>query len=77
MTARSDIRDNIRIVRQERNQKMNELMKEYDTTIYKPSIQALQDECEKLGHIPGALHNNGLSNVGYFCRTCEKMIFNQ
>jgi hypothetical protein len=53
-----------------RREKLHEAMDEYDTTIYIPAVKALQERCEKLGHVRGKLHDNGLGWTWYYCNQC-------
>jgi len=54
--------------RQQRNQ---ELMGEYDRTVYRPAMLALQRECAAgEGHSAGNLHNNGLGWSWFYCSKC-------
>jgi hypothetical protein len=59
-------------LRRQRSQKMKELMREYDKSVYYPEIQKLQQEClESGGHIRGKFHNNGIGWTWYYCTRCD------
>lgn len=55
--------------RMKRNQ---ELMDEYDRTVYYPAKLALQKECEESerGHHGGKYHDNGLGWSWFYCQSC-------
>lgn len=54
----------------ERGDKMQELMEEYDKTVYYPALEALRKECEAAGHVRGKYHDNGLGWDWYWCNNC-------
>lgn len=54
----------------ERGDKMQELMEEYDKTVYYPALKALREECEATGHVRGNFHDNGLGWCWYWCNQC-------
>lgn len=58
------------LLQKARRDKMNELMSEYDKTVYYPALEALREECEKRGHIRGKFHDNGLGWCWYWCSNC-------
>lgn len=53
-----------------RSKKMQELMAEYDTTIYYPAKRALVEECGKVGHYGGKYHDNGFGWSWFYCAGC-------
>ena len=54
-----------------RVKKNQELMGEYDRTVYYPAILALQKECEEgEGHSGGRYHDNGLGWSWFYCQSC-------
>lgn len=53
-----------------RHDKNAELMEEYDRTIYLPARKQLVEECFKLGHSGGKLHNNGFGWTWFYCNSC-------
>lgn len=57
-------------IKADRRVMMNKLMQEYDETIYYPAIKALQEECEKQGHVRGKMYNNSLGRTWYDCENC-------
>jgi len=69
MTEESIWRRNRRLEKQ-RSDRMQELMAEYDETVYYPALKALQEECEAKGHTPGRFHDNGLGWCWTWCHSC-------
>lgn len=53
-----------------RSKKMQELMKEYDETVYYPAKKALVRECFLEGHGNGKFHDNGLGWTWMYCGKC-------
>lgn len=62
-------RDHGRIMR-ERMDKNREVMEEYDRTVYRPAMKALRERCERIGHIRGKFHDNGLGWSWFYCNQC-------
>lgn len=62
----------VRLIDRERSKKMQELMQEYDKTVYYPAKLALQKECEESerGHHGGKYHDNGLGWHWFYCNSC-------
>ena len=64
------------VIEEARRKKANELLKEYDETVYKPALAALkvQEEqaCAKGGHIPAVngWHDNGCGYRWLECNRC-------
>lgn len=59
------------MIDRERSRKMQELMEEYDKTVYYPQKLALQKECEEtVGHSGGKYHDNGLGWHWFYCNAC-------
>ena len=54
----------------ERQRKMQELMDEYDRTVYYPAKKQLYQDCYKEGHSGGKFHDNGLGWVWFYCGKC-------
>lgn len=55
----------------DRRKKTQELMEEYDRTVYYPAKKALQEECEKgPGHHGNNYHDNGLGWHWFYCQSC-------
>jgi len=50
--------------------KNRELTREYDETVYNPRIKELIEEREKIGHIKGNFHDNGVGWTWWYCSTC-------
>ena len=55
-----------------RVKKNQELMDEYDRTVYYPAKLALQRECAKSerGHHGGKYHDNGFGWSWFYCQSC-------
>ena len=51
--------------------KERELMEQYDNEVYYPELKKLREDCEKIGHIKGRYHNNGLGWEWYYCECCD------
>lgn len=49
---------------------MQELMAEYDRTVYYPARQQLVEECAVEGHTKGKFHDNGLGWTWWWCGRC-------
>jgi hypothetical protein len=49
---------------------MQELMAEYDKTVYYPAKNALIKECGKIGHYNGKYHENGFGWSWFYCHGC-------
>lgn len=60
----TDISKRIHELRRLRREKVNELMNEFDQTVYIPTLKNIIKDCEKEGHVRGQFHNNGLDWVG-------------
>lgn len=59
------------ILDRDRSKKMQELMEDYDKTVYYPQKLALQKECEETtGHTFGSHHDNGLGWHWNYCNQC-------
>lgn len=54
----------------ERREKMTELMKEYDQTVYYPARKLMIEACEQEGHTQGKFHDNGLGWTWWWCGKC-------
>jgi len=54
----------------DRRNKMEELMEEYDRTVYFPALEQLRKDCEKKGHEEGEWKNNGISYGWRNCTIC-------
>lgn len=54
----------------ERREKMQELMGEYDRTVFYPARKQLVEDCEKEGHVRGKFHDNGLGWCWWWCGKC-------
>lgn len=60
-----------RQIEQDRMKKTRELMEEYDKTVYRPAIIAIQKECsEGSGHRGGKYHDNGFGWSWFYCNQC-------
>lgn len=53
-----------------RRDKMTELMKEYDKTVYYPAKRQLFKDCYKEGHSGGTFHDNGFGWSWFYCGKC-------
>jgi len=54
----------------QRRQKLVDMMREYDETIYRPAMQKLKDCCAAVGHVKGKFHDNGLGWTWWYCNNC-------
>jgi hypothetical protein len=54
-----------------RSQKMEELMKEYDRTVYYPAKRQLVRDCFQEGHSGGKYYDNGLGWSWFYCGKCR------
>lgn len=68
----SDIWERYHKIQNERTLKMRDAMEEYDKTVYRPQMSALQKECEKSteGHNNATFHDNGLGWHWWYCGKC-------
>jgi hypothetical protein len=57
-------------VRNARSSEMRRRMEAYDREVYLPAVQAIQAECEALGHKPGGYKTNGLGWSWTECQFC-------
>lgn len=53
-----------------RSKKSQELLREYDETVYRPALSALRDRCEAAGHGRQRLWSNGLGWAWNECTAC-------
>ncbi len=53
-----------------RSMKMQELMEEYDRTVYYPAKRQLLRECFQEGHSGGKYHDNGFGWSWFYCGKC-------
>ena len=53
-----------------RSLKLEELMAEYDNTIYYPAKKQLMRDCFQEGHRGGKYHDNGFGWSWYYCGKC-------
>jgi hypothetical protein len=58
----------------ERREKTDQLIEEYDNTVYYPAIDKLIKDCEKEGHIKGQFYENGYGVSWYNCEKCGTRI---
>lgn len=61
-------------IQSDRRNKLDEAMKEYDRTIYHPSLESLRKECDKQGHVKGKFDHNGWGFSWYYCENCGAKI---
>ena len=66
----SEIWERRHLIEKERRAKMQELMEEYDRTVYYPAKAQLIQDCAKEGHVRGKFHDNGLGWNWYWCGKC-------
>lgn len=58
-----------------RRKKLQEVMKDYDDKIHRPSIKALQEKCEKFGHKESDYwEDNGMGWTWMKCSYCHKKL---
>lgn len=50
--------------------KVEELTREYMESVYYPAMKKLQEECERIGHVRGNFHDNGLGWSWFYCNQC-------
>jgi hypothetical protein len=65
-----DIWEKIIQLKKERRDRLSKCMDEYDSTIYDPTLEQLQEECGKLGHKFVFRHFNVGHNEYYSCDYC-------
>lgn len=53
-----------------RQEKMKEVMAEYDRKVYNPARKQLVEDCEKEGHTQGKFHDNGWGWTWWWCGKC-------
>jgi hypothetical protein len=53
-----------------RQEKMKEVMAEYDRKVYNPARKQLVEDCEKEGHTQGKFHDNGFGWTWWYCGKC-------
>jgi hypothetical protein len=53
-----------------RQEKMKEVMAEYDRKVYNPARRQLVEDCEKEGHTQGKFHDNGWGWTWWWCGKC-------
>jgi hypothetical protein len=66
----SDIGKRKRELDRLRQQKMKELMDEFDKTVYYPKMNQIIEECAKEGHSGGKYHDNGFGWSWFYCGKC-------
>lgn len=59
-----------RELERDRRKKNQELMEEYDQTVYYPALKQLRQECFKEGHRGHNFHDNGLGWTWFYCAKC-------
>lgn len=59
-----------RELQDQRRQKLVDVMREYDETVYRPAVQKLKDRCAAVGHVRGKFHDNGLGWTWWYCNNC-------
>jgi hypothetical protein len=57
-------------IEQARREKMSELMRDYDDSVFYPALQAVKAECAAVGHGAKNHHNNGLGWIFISCVDC-------
>ena len=58
------------LIEKARQDKMKELMEEYDITVYYPAKKKLIEDCKKEGHTQGNFHDNGFGWSWFYCSKC-------
>lgn len=53
-----------------RRDKLQEVMKEYDRTVYYPAMQQIMKDCFAEGHFEGKYHDNGFGWSWFYCSKC-------
>ncbi len=69
--------DESRNIQKAKREKVQEVMSEYDKTVYRPALKSLQEKCELLGHKEGIWESNGLGWEWVNCRYCHKTLKKQ
>ena len=59
-------------IEKERREKRNELMDEYDRTVFYPAKEALYERCGKIGHNWSFSGLNPLNYPMFTCTVCSK-----
>lgn len=59
-----------RELERDRRKKNEELMREYDRTVYYPALRQIRQECFQEGHRGGNFHNNGFGWSWFYCAKC-------
>lgn len=57
-----------------RYEKMRDLMREYDETVFYPALDSVKSECATGGHGYKNYHNNGLGWTFTSCMDCGAML---
>ncbi|MGL5719892.1 MAG: hypothetical protein ACRCYP_03750 [Alphaproteobacteria bacterium] len=70
-TRHSDILKRRHKIDQQRREKQRELMEQYDKEVAQPAREALQAECEAIGHVFRWISNDVCGSLK-FCRYCDK-----
>lgn len=60
----------------ERREFMQKAMAEFDKQ-HRQKVRALQERCEKIGHVRGNIHDNGLGWTWFYCNQCGAAFDNQ
>lgn len=53
-----------------RVRKMKEVMEDYDTNIYWPTMAEIRKDCKAEGHSGGTYHDNGFGWSWFYCGKC-------
>ncbi|WP_338924643.1 hypothetical protein V0M98_34050 (plasmid) [Pseudomonas silesiensis] len=61
-------------VEKARRDKMSELMRDYDETVFYPALKAVKAECADVGHGSKHNHDNGLGWNFITCLDCGAML---
>lgn len=72
LKMKNDPPDSYWEIQEARRKKMQELMEEYDRTVYYPALEEIQKKCveEHGNHLESRWHNNGLGWGWWYCGRC-------
>ena len=69
-----EVRYKRKAIEQARREKMSELMRDYDETVFYPALNAAKEECAESGHGAKSYHDNGLGWLFISCMDCGATI---
>ena len=69
-----EIRRKRRDVERARTEFVRAATKDYDSQVFYPALEAIKNECGKIGHGSQYSHNNGLGWIFMHCSSCGAML---